>query len=112
MRCWVAMGSILPLRSGNTGNPCQIGPGAHFFKPCLLEQFPHRLLLPNAMLEEEPPAFGEVRWRSRCDLADRVEAVCARDEGAHRLEPERGEMRVARGDIRRGGDDDIEAPER
>src|SRR5687768_10437045 len=115
MRCWgscccvVSMGSILPPSPGDAGYAGQIGPAGVRFKPRRLEQLPHRLLLPLAMLEEQPAAGQQVRRRLADDDPNRVEPIAAGEEREPRLERQGREMRVAHGDIRGIADDAFEA---
>src|SRR5579859_1502641 len=87
----------------------QIGPGPNAFKPCRLQQALHLLVLPGAVLEEKPALRPQVPRGGPGDLANCVQSILARDERFPRLEPERLQVRIAEGHVRRVGHDEIEA---
>src|SRR3954462_4725218 len=95
MRCLVSMGSILSLSPGHPGDPCQIGPGDHAFKPRGLQEVADGAVLADAVLQVEPSRRSEMGGRLAGDLPDGVQAVGAADEGGCRLETERRKVRIA-----------------
>src|SRR6516225_782071 len=82
----------------------------HFNKAALCQQLAYRHALIVAMFEQQPAAGPEMRGRVARDDADRVESVGAGGERTGRLEAQIAllQVGVARCDIRRIADDDIE----
>src|SRR5438046_1985560 len=87
----------------------QIGPRPNGFKPCLLQQALHPVVLSHSMLEEKPALRLKMPRGAPDDFPNRVQSILSRDERAHRFEAERFQMRVAARHVRRVGEDEVEA---
>src|SRR3954453_10932479 len=107
MRCLVSMGRFYPS-TRDAGYAGQIGPARRGFKPCRFEQRADGLLLPHAVLEQQPAALQEVCRRFPDDDAHRVQPVGAGLDRELWLELQLREVRIACGDVRRVADDRLE----
>src|SRR4051812_38595843 len=109
MRCWVSMVCILSLSPAHTGYACEIGPGLDFFKAPGLQQFAHRGVLPQPVLEKEPAPLVETRMGAGGDFPDGIEAIRTGDQGFLGLEAKLREVRIAGRYVRWIGDNQVEA---
>ena len=93
--------------TADAGQMSEIACAENFDEPRRLEQRGARRLLVEAVLENEPAAFGEMPCRTHDEGANRGQSICPGAQRNRRLEPQIAfaEIGIGGGDIRRIGDD-------